>query len=91
MQSGGRSGQRDLLWTLVDIYGSRELFVNEYRSMLADRLLNMTDFDTEQLSVVQCSGEHAATLTSRALRRRHAAAATNLCRCCAEKFARWSC
>jgi anaphase-promoting complex subunit 2 len=45
---GGRSEQRDLLWTLVNIYGSKELFVNEYRSMLADRLLEKTDFDTEQ-------------------------------------------
>jgi len=24
---------------LVDIYGTRELFVNEYRALLADRLL----------------------------------------------------
>ena len=33
---------------LVNIYGSKELFVTEYRSMLADRLLAKTDFDCDR-------------------------------------------
>lgn len=33
---------------LVNIYGSSELFVNEYRTMLADRLLSITDYDTDK-------------------------------------------
>lgn len=33
---------------LVAIYGSSELFVNEYRNMLADRLLSITDYETEK-------------------------------------------
>ncbi|KAI9916179.1 hypothetical protein PsorP6_016891 [Peronosclerospora sorghi] len=38
----------DILRILVNIYGSRELFVNEYRMMLADKLLQNLDFDTDR-------------------------------------------
>ncbi len=38
----------DILSTLVNIYGSKELFVNEFRLMLADKLLNNMDFDTDK-------------------------------------------
>lgn len=31
---------------VVDIYGSKEIFVNEYRNLLADRLLAQLDFET---------------------------------------------
>ena len=30
---------------LVNIYGSREMFVNEYRNLLADRLLQSLNYD----------------------------------------------
>ena len=33
---------------LVNIYGSSELFVNEYRNMLADRLIAVTDYDVDK-------------------------------------------
>lgn len=33
---------------VVDIYGSKEIFVNEYRSLLADRLLSQLDFNPER-------------------------------------------
>ncbi|KAJ0401858.1 hypothetical protein P43SY_007792 [Pythium insidiosum] len=38
----------DILRILVNIYGSRELFVNEYRLMLADKLLQNTAYDTDR-------------------------------------------
>lgn len=38
----------DLLAMMVRIYGSNDLFVDEYRLMLADKLLASTDFDTEK-------------------------------------------
>ncbi|KAG7388122.1 Anaphase-promoting complex subunit 2 [Phytophthora pseudosyringae] len=38
----------DILRILVNIYGSRELFVNEYRMMLADKLLQNLEFDTDR-------------------------------------------
>lgn len=44
-QSGGTG---DILSMLVGIYGSKELFVNEYRGMLADKLLANLDFDTDK-------------------------------------------
>mmetsp|Transcript_5925 Transcript_5925/g.16663 ORF Transcript_5925/g.16663 Transcript_5925/m.16663 type:complete len:771 (+) Transcript_5925:2-2314(+) len=44
-QSGGTG---DILSMLVGIYGSKELFVNEYRVMLADKLLANLDFDTDK-------------------------------------------
>lgn len=33
---------------LVGIYGSKDLFVNEYRNMLADKLLNNLDYNTDK-------------------------------------------
>jgi anaphase-promoting complex subunit 2 len=33
---------------VVDIYGSKELFVNEYRNLLAERLLMQLDFNPEK-------------------------------------------
>lgn len=33
---------------IVDIYGSKELFVNEYRNLLAERLLIQLDFTPEK-------------------------------------------
>ncbi len=41
-----RSG--DILSMLVGIYGSKELFVNEYRMMLADKLLANLEYDTDR-------------------------------------------
>jgi len=38
----------DILSMLVHIYGSKELFVNEYRLMLADKLLIAVEFDAEK-------------------------------------------
>mmetsp|Transcript_7225 Transcript_7225/g.11973 ORF Transcript_7225/g.11973 Transcript_7225/m.11973 type:complete len:739 (+) Transcript_7225:1-2217(+) len=38
----------DILGMLVHIYGSKELFVNEYRLMLADKLLSSLEFDAER-------------------------------------------
>ena len=33
---------------LINIYGSKELFVNEYRTILADRILTHFNYDTEK-------------------------------------------
>lgn len=38
----------DIISMLVNIYGSKELFVNEYRTLLADRLLSQYTCDTEK-------------------------------------------
>lgn len=38
----------DIISMVVDIYGSKELFVGEYRSLLADRLLYQLDFNPEK-------------------------------------------
>jgi anaphase-promoting complex subunit 2 len=43
--SSRRSG--DILSMLVGIYGSKELFVNEYRIMLADKLITNLDYNTD--------------------------------------------
>ena len=37
-----------MLSILVNIYGSKALFVNEFRSMLSDKLLNASDYDTDR-------------------------------------------
>lgn len=33
---------------LVNIYGSKDLFVSEYRTLLADRILSSFNYDTEK-------------------------------------------
>lgn len=38
----------DIISMLVNVYGSKELFVNEYRTLLADRLLSHYSCDTEK-------------------------------------------
>ena len=46
--AGTTGGGGDILSMLVSIYGSKELFVNEYRLMLADKLLANLDFNTDK-------------------------------------------
>lgn len=46
--SGNKGGGGDILSMLVSIYGSKDLFVNEFRLMLADKLLANLTFDTDQ-------------------------------------------
>ena len=38
----------DIISMLVNIYGSKELFVNEYRSLLSNRLLSQFSYDTDK-------------------------------------------
>ncbi|CAB3246135.1 unnamed protein product [Arctia plantaginis] len=38
----------DIISMLVNVYGSKELFVNEYRTLLADRLLAQSALNTEK-------------------------------------------
>lgn len=38
----------DIISMLVNVYGSKELFVNEYRTLLADRLLSQFTCDMEK-------------------------------------------
>lgn len=45
LESGGRG--QDVLALLVSIYGSTTVFVAEYRSLLADKLLNNLDYNTD--------------------------------------------
>jgi anaphase-promoting complex subunit 2 len=40
------SRERDVFSMLINIYGSRDTFINEYRNMLADRLLALRDYET---------------------------------------------
>jgi len=47
MQSSRSRRAYDAISTLVGIYGSKELFIGEYQTMLADKLLSKTDFNTE--------------------------------------------
>ncbi|XP_020706375.2 anaphase-promoting complex subunit 2 [Athalia rosae] len=46
-----KSSQRrvsDIISMLVNVYGSQDLFVNEYRTLLADRLLSQLNYHTER-------------------------------------------
>ncbi|XP_032228390.1 anaphase-promoting complex subunit 2 isoform X2 [Nematostella vectensis] len=44
-----RSGKApDIISMLVNIYGSKDLFVSEYRTLLADRILSTFNYDTDR-------------------------------------------
>ncbi|GAB5371387.1 hypothetical protein AAMO2058_001575500, partial [Amorphochlora amoebiformis] len=44
----GSKQRSDILQMLMTIYGSNELFIKEYRVLLADLLLNKVDFETDK-------------------------------------------
>jgi anaphase-promoting complex subunit 2 len=46
--STNNNADGDILAMLVSIYGSKDLFVNEYRLMLADKLLASVDYNTDK-------------------------------------------
>ncbi len=48
LATGTKGTSGDILSMLVSIYGSKDLFVNEFRLMLADKLLANLTFDTDQ-------------------------------------------
>ncbi|KAK9907618.1 hypothetical protein WJX75_007065 [Coccomyxa subellipsoidea] len=48
IDSKGRERSLDIISMLVGVYGSKELFINEYRSLLADKLLAKTDYDCDR-------------------------------------------
>lgn len=48
LATGTKGASGDILSMLVSIYGSKDLFVNEFRLMLADKLLANLTFDTDQ-------------------------------------------
>lgn len=48
VRSTTRSRSSDIISMLVNIYGSKELFIEEYRSLLADRILSQFSYDTER-------------------------------------------
>ena len=50
---GRRRKTGDIIGLLVGIYGSKELFINEYRTMLAEKLLGKANYDTDrELSLI---------------------------------------
>lgn len=40
-------GSMDIIGMLVDIYGSKDLFLNEYRALLSDKLLALTSYQID--------------------------------------------
>lgn len=47
-KSSSKRRSSDIISLLVSIYGSKDLFINEYRSLLADRLLHHFSFSPER-------------------------------------------
>ncbi|XP_068104761.1 anaphase-promoting complex subunit 2 [Hyperolius riggenbachi] len=47
-KSGSKRRSSDIISLLVSIYGSKELFINEYRTLLADRLLHQFSYCSER-------------------------------------------
>lgn len=47
-KSSSKRRSSDIISLLVSIYGSKDLFINEYRTLLADRLLHQFNYSTER-------------------------------------------
>ncbi|XP_030062053.1 anaphase-promoting complex subunit 2 [Microcaecilia unicolor] len=47
-KSSSKRRSSDIISLLVSIYGSKELFINEYRTLLADRLLHQFNYSSER-------------------------------------------
>lgn len=47
-KSSSKRRSSDIVSLLVSIYGSKDLFINEYRTLLADRLLHQSNYSTER-------------------------------------------
>ena len=49
-EESGRHHQvtSDIVFMFVNVYGSKEFFVNEYRTLLAKHLLSQYSYDTEK-------------------------------------------
>uniref|UniRef100_W5LXH4 Anaphase-promoting complex subunit 2 n=1 Tax=Lepisosteus oculatus TaxID=7918 RepID=W5LXH4_LEPOC len=45
-KTGSKRRSSDIISLLVSIYGSKDLFINEYRTVLADRLLHQLNYNT---------------------------------------------
>lgn len=43
---GSKRRSSDIISLLVSIYGSKEIFIDEYRGVLADRLLQQLNYNT---------------------------------------------
>ncbi|KAK7479008.1 hypothetical protein BaRGS_00029769, partial [Batillaria attramentaria] len=56
-----RRQEQDIISTLVNVYGSQELFVAEYRTLLADRLLTQASSGTTTTAAGSTSGAGAGT------------------------------
>ncbi|XP_058031243.1 anaphase-promoting complex subunit 2 [Ahaetulla prasina] len=47
-KSSSKRRSSDIISLLVSIYGSKDLFINEYRTLLADRLLHQCNYSAER-------------------------------------------
>ena len=48
-QSSSKMNEKgDIITMLINIYGGKELFISEYKEMLSERLLSITDFDVSK-------------------------------------------
>lgn len=47
-KSSSKRRSSDIISLLVSIYGSKDLFINEYRTLLADRLLHQFNYSAER-------------------------------------------
>lgn len=48
---GSKRRSSDIISLLVSIYGSKDIFIDEYRAVLADRLLHQLNYNTARLII----------------------------------------
>ncbi len=50
---GSKRRSSDIISLLVSIYGSKDIFIDEYRGVLADRLLHQLNYNTARYKWTQ--------------------------------------
>ena len=51
ISNGSSESSSDLISMLVEIYGSKDMFISEYRALFADRLLKSLDCSKESVEL----------------------------------------
>lgn len=52
---GSKRRSSDIISLLVSIYGSKDIFIDEYRAVLADRLLHQLNYNTARSGLAAAS------------------------------------
>lgn len=87
---GSKRRSSDIISLLVSIYGSKDIFIDEYRAVLADRLLHQLNYNTARWDLHMMSDCITPEFSLQVLHQLSALKLV-LCGTFAGRFVTWSC